>query len=118
MNDKPLEKGYSESSGTTEKCPMCMMFRDFFGGTPLPMIIMVFFWSIIFIAGAIYCGVKFFRVVEVQQQIMYAAGFVCFVVGIALIKIFSWQMMNKNYITRKIKELEQRVMELTDAIRK
>jgi len=106
MNDKPVEKRYSESCGTTEECPMCAMFRDFYRGSPPGVIILILFWSAIFIAGAIYCGVKFFRVADVQQQIMYAAGFICFVVGVALIKIFSWQMIHRNYLARKIKELE------------
>src|SRR4030042_6812156 len=103
------EKFKKEPYKEVKKCELFTMLREFFLETPVSVVILALFWSVIFIIGAVYTGVKFFRVVEVREQIMYAAGFICFVFGLGLMKIFSWEIMNRNRIERDIKHLELRI---------
>jgi hypothetical protein len=87
------------------------MVRDFYSKKMLPVVIIVWVWAIIFIAGVVYCGSKFLGAGEVKQQIMYASIFICCFQGICLMKIFAWQMISRNNINRKIKKLELRIAE-------
>jgi len=48
---------------------------------------------------------------------MYAAGFVCFVHGISLIKIFAWQIIHRNGLRREIKRLEIRIAVLNETVK-
>jgi hypothetical protein len=47
---------------------------------------------------------------------MYAGLFICFVQLLGLMKIFAWQMIHRNRITREIKRLEIRVAELAKSL--
>ena len=109
METEEFKKTVIEPTKEAKKCEIFMMFREFFRETPLSVVILALFWSIVFIIGAVYTGVRFFRVVEVREQIMYAAGFICFVFGLGLMKIFSWEIMNRNRIEKDIKHLELRI---------
>ena len=75
-------------------------------------------YSSVFIALAVFCGVKFFQTQEIQYQIMYAAIFVCCMEFIILRKNIYWQMLHKNSISREIKRLEIRIAELAESIAK
>ena len=48
---------------------------------------------------------------------MYAVIFGLFVEGIALMKIFAWQMLARNSVKREIKRLELRIAELNEAVK-
>jgi hypothetical protein len=117
MDSEEIKNTSAKPVAKRENCALWTMLKDFYGSPP-SVVILAMFWSAIFIAGAIYTGVKFFRVEQVGQQIMYAAGFICFVFGIGLMKIFSWEIMNRNRIERDIRHLELRISQWTDAARK
>ena len=68
------------------------MAREFYSRQMLCMFAFVWFWALVFLAGAVYCGVRFFRTDETRLQIAIAAGFVCFVHGVGLMKVFAWQI--------------------------
>ena len=89
------------------------MIGDFYSKKMLSVVIIVWVWAIIFIAGIVYSGSKFFDAGEVKQQIMYASIFICCFQGICLMKILAWQMISRNNINRKIKKLALRVAEST-----
>jgi len=99
METEEFKKTVIEPTKEAKKCEIFTMFREFsvrpsFGGNPGPVL------EHSFHNRAVYTGVRFFRVVEVREQIMYAAGFICFIFGIGLMKIFSWEIMNRNRIER------------------
>jgi len=73
-------------------------------------------YSLPFVALAIFSGVKFFRVSNIQYQVMYAALFVCAVQFIIFSKAKYWQMLHKNNISREIKRLEFRIAELNETV--
>ena len=94
------------------------MMRIFFSRALLPMVLFVWLWAIVFIAGAVYCGVRFFRSDQTRLQIAFAAGFVCFVQGIWLIKILGWQLIHKRSLSLKIKRLAARIDECIQACKR
>lgn len=74
-------------------------------------------YSSVFIALAVFCGIKFFQTQQVQYQIMYAAIFVCCIEFVILRKNIYWQMLHKNSISREIKRLEIRIAELNETVK-
>ena len=89
------------------------MIGDFYSKKMLSVVIIVWVWAIIFIAGIVYSGSKFFDAGEVKLQIMYASIFICCFQGICLMKIFAWMMICRNGIIRKINKLQLRISEST-----
>ena len=83
------------------------MASDFYSRKMLSVVILVWIWAIIFIAGVIYCGVEFFKTDQTKSHIMYAAIFVCCFHGICLMKIFAWQMIHRQGIKREIRRLRK-----------
>jgi len=75
-------------------------------------------YSLPFIVLAIFSGIKFFRVPNIQYQMMYAAIFICSVQFIIFSKAKYWQMLHKNNISREIKRLELRIAELNETVNK
>jgi uncharacterized membrane protein YbjE (DUF340 family) len=117
MNGEQDKKASADSCGITDDCPVCAMIKDFYRSSPLSLVIAVWVWIIIFTAGAIYSGVEFFKVEQAREQILYAAIFICCFNGIAVIKMFAWQMIHRRSIERQIKGLEQRIAELSESVK-
>jgi hypothetical protein len=93
------------------------MVRLFFSRAMLSMVLLIWFWAIVFIAGAVYCAVSFFRTDETRLQIAFAAGFICFVHAVGLMKVFGWQLIHKRSLSLRIKRLEARIDECIQACR-
>jgi Family of unknown function (DUF6768) len=89
------------------------MLGDFYNRKMLFTATFVWVWGVAVVAGAVYCGVRFFDAEQTRAQIMYAAIFVCCIQFLALTKIFAWQMIHRNGILREIKRLELRIAELS-----
>ena len=73
-------------------------------------------YSLPFIALAIFSGVRFFQVTQIQSQLMHLALFLTAVQFIVFSKVKYWQMMHKNNISREIKRLEFRIAELNETV--
>ena len=100
MNDEPRED------------TLWSMVREFYSRKMLGVIILVWIYGLVFIAGAIFSAIKFFDTEHTKFHIMYAVIFVCCIQFIVLLKIFSWQMIHRNSIKREIRRLEHRIAEL------
>ena len=74
-------------------------------------------YSSVFIALGVFCGIKFFDTQDIQYQIMYAAIFICCIQFVVLRKNIYWQMLHKNSISREIKKLEIRIVELDKTVK-
>jgi hypothetical protein len=98
--DTPPE--YDESREDT----LLSMIGQLYSRKMFPSFFVHFVYSVPFIAGAIYCGIKFFRTEQIQTQVMYATIFICCVQFIIFSKNKYWQMLHKNNISREIKRLE------------
>ena len=83
------------------------MASDFYSRKMLPVIVLVWIWAIIFVTGAVYCGVEFYKTDQTKSQIMYAALFVCCFQGICLMKILGVQVIHRQGIKRAIKKLKE-----------
>jgi hypothetical protein len=92
------------------------MLGDFYSRKMLSVAIIVWVWAIIFMGGAVFCGIRFFDTSEPREQIMFAALFVCFVVCVGFMKVFAWLMIARNGIKREVKRLELRIAELTKTL--
>ena len=94
------------------------MLRDFYNRNMLPVIVLTWFWFLVILALAIYSGIKYFQAVETKDLILYAALFIIAVQFVGLMKVFGWEIINRNSINREIKKLELRIDELAGKINK
>ncbi len=118
MNDEQIRKiidGPQDYDDSKEDS-LCSMLSDFYSRKMLSTAILVWFWGIIFVAGAVYSAVKFFDAEQTRDQIMYAAVFVCLVQFLGLMKVFAWQMIARNSVKREVKRLELRIAELSASL--
>ena len=117
MNNEQIRKIIEDTYDESRENTVWSMVCDFYNRKMLSIVILLWIWAIIFLVGSVYCGVWFFKAEQTKYMIMYAAGFVCFVQGISLIKIFAWQIIHRNGIRREIKRLELRIAELAETMK-
>ena len=109
--DSPLE--YDE----TREDSLLSMTGQLYSAQMLPSMLVHLVYSLPFIAGAIFCGVKFFKTDQMQFQIMYATLFACCVQFMIFSKNKYWQMLHRHNINREIKRLELRIAELSRTVK-
>jgi hypothetical protein len=90
----------------TKEDSIWSMASDFYSRQMLPVAILIWIWAIIFVAGAVYCGVEFHKTDRTKSQIMYAALFVCCFQGICLMKILGGHMIHRQGVKRAINKLK------------
>ena len=116
MNDQLneiLNDTYDESKEGTIRS----MISDFYNRKMASVIILVWAFGLIFIALAVFSGVKFFVSEQVKDLVMYAVIFLASIHFIGLMKLFAWMMIHRNSIKREIKRLELRIAELTETVK-
>lgn len=118
MNEEELKKIINGSYDNSKEDTIRSMLGDFYNRKMASTVIFMWFWGIVFMAGAFYSAFKFFGTDEIQLQIMYATIFVVLLLWIAILKIFAWQMIHRNNIKREIKRLELAVAELGEIVKK
>jgi len=116
MTDEQIKKILDDDYDPSRENLLMSMARDFYSKKMLSTIIFVWFWALLFMAGVVYSGVQFFKTDQIQAQIMYAAIFTCCLICVAFMKVFAWQMIHRNGITREIKRLELRIAELAKTL--
>lgn len=117
MNDEQMRKIIGDTYDETTEDTIWSMLKEFYNKKMISFVILLWIWAIVFIGGAIYCGIQFFRTEQTRYEIMHAALFVCFIYGIGLIKIFAWQLIHRNGLRREIKRLELRIAELAQTVK-
>ena len=80
------------------------------------MIITVNVVYVLLMIPIIYCVIKFFRVDQAKDQIMYATIFLFCNIWIGFGSVFGWVMMQRPNLNREIKRLELRVAELSESV--
>ena len=86
----------------SEEDTLLSMVGQLYSKEMFPSFVAHFVYSVPFIAGAIYCSIKFCMTQQVQSQVMYAAIFLCCIQFIVFSKVKYWQMLHKNNISREI----------------
>ncbi len=116
MNDEQIQRMIEDTYDDSREDTIRSMVSDFYSRKMLSTVILVWVWGIVFMAGAIFSGVRFFRTDEIRYQIMYAAIFISCIQFVGTLKVFAWQMVHRNSIKREIKRLELRIAELAKSI--
>jgi hypothetical protein len=112
MTDEQIRRILDDDYDPSRENPLMSMARDFYSRRMLSIALFVWFWGLLFIAGAVYSGIQFFKVDQTRAQIMYATIFTCSFICVAFMKVFAWQMIHRTGITREIKRLELRIAQL------
>ena len=110
---KIIEDTYDDNEGDT----YWSMVKDFYNKKMFSVVIALWVFALIFLAGAVISAVFFFTTDITQYHIMWASLFIIFMLFFSLIKIFAWQMIHRNNIKREIKRLELRIAELSQAVK-
>ncbi|MBN1803704.1 MAG: hypothetical protein JW837_00495 [Sedimentisphaerales bacterium] len=116
MNEEEIKKILNGSYDDSKEDTICSMLGDFYNRKMLSVVIFVWVWAIVLIAGAFYSGIKFYKYAG-DVRFIYALVFIVCIQGISIIKIFAWQMIHKNSIKREIKRLELRIAELNETVK-
>ena len=90
-------------------CSVFGMMKDLFNKKMTGILVIIYAYSIIFVAGCVLSGIKFFDAAETRDQIMYAVIFMSCIQFICLLKIFAWQMIHRNGIRRRLNEIEAKI---------
>jgi len=109
--DSPLE--YDE----TKEDSLLSMTGQLYSAQMLPSMLVHIVCSLPFIAGAIFCAIKFFKTDQMQLQIMHATIFACCIQFMIFSKNKYWQMLHRHNINREIKRLELRIAELNRTVK-
>jgi len=112
-----IDGTYDESKENSLFSIVGQHYSQLYNKKMFPSFIIHAAYSLPFFAGAIYCGIKFFKTDQTQFQIMHAAIFVCCVQGMIFSKAKYWQMLHKINISREIKRLELRIAELNETMK-
>ncbi|MHC4456908.1 MAG: DUF6768 family protein [Planctomycetota bacterium] len=119
MNEEDIKKiidcppEYDESIGDNYRS----MIRDFFSKELRWALIGLYVWFFIFLAPIIISVIQFFKTDNTQYQIMYAAIFICCCLSIGFLKIYMLVVLQKHRISREIKRLELRIVELAETVK-
>ena len=115
MDNEQLKKIFEDVYDGSKQEGFMSMLRDFYNRKTLSIAIFVWIWALVFLAGAIYCGVEFCRFAG-DKRFIYGLFFIVCIHGLSMMKIFAWQMIHRNNIKREIKRLELRIAELSQAV--
>ena len=117
MNNEQIKKIIEDTYDDSKEDTLLSMVGQLYSRKMFSSFIVHAAYSLVFIALAVFCGIKFFQTQQVQFQIMYAAIFVCCIQFVILRKNIYWQMLHKNSISREIKRLEIRIAELNEIVK-
>lgn len=117
MNDEQLKKIIEDTYDDSKEDTLRSMISDFYSRKMWSIALLLWAFAITFFAGAVYSSIQFYKTDQTKPQIMYAAIFILCIGGVGWLKIFGWQLLNKNSIKREIKRLELRIAELNQTVK-
>ncbi len=117
MDDEQLKKIIEDTYDESKEDSLFSMVGQLYSRKMFSSFIVHAAYTLVFIALAVFCGIKFFQNQQVQFQIMYAAIFVCCIQVCIFSKVKYWQMLFKINISREIKRLELRIAELNETVK-
>ena len=72
------------------------------------------FWTLVFLALAVYAAVQYFQAADTHGLITWAVAFLTGIMGVSMLKIWFWLEIQKNSLLREIKRVELAVVQLRD----
>ncbi|MCP4259307.1 MAG: hypothetical protein GY774_17625 [Planctomycetes bacterium] len=117
MNEEEIKKIIDDTYDDSREDNLLSMVGQLYSEKMVPSMIVHFAYSLPFMVGAVFCGIKFFKTDQTQYQIMHAAIFVCCIQFCIFSKAKYWQMLYKINTSREIKRLELRIAELNETVK-
>jgi hypothetical protein len=111
MNEEQIRRMIDDTYDDSREDTIRSMLSEFYSRKMAATSAFIWVIAMLFLAGAVYSGVRFFAVAETKDQILYATIFLACFYGMGLMKIFAWQVLHRNSIKREIKRLELRLAE-------
>jgi len=88
------------------------MVMGIFKGKNKWIMLMMNVMTFIFFGLFIYCIVQFFEVETTKELLKWGFGSIMFVLGVSMLKVFTWMQMDKNALLREMKRLELQIASL------
>ncbi len=104
--------------GKSNEDSLCAMAKDFYNKKMVSVIVLVWSFGIIIIAGAVWSAIEFFKAEDTKVAILYAVVFLSCVTWMNLMKSFAWMMIHRNGLMRQIRKLQCQVSELSEKVNK
>ena len=93
------------------------MSMQIFRGRNRWLAVFAAFWTLIFISVGVFAAIRFFRADQTRDMLVWAAVCAVCMGAFALMKIWSWMEISKNFVTREIKRLELQIARLAGRIK-
>ena len=98
--------------GNEDEDSLRMLVADAYKGRLRWIFVMATFWQLVFFAGFVYAGIRFFGMTGTADPIFWATIFLMTGMGVSMMKIMHWMLINRNRILREVKRLELEVARL------
>jgi hypothetical protein len=118
MNREQIKKiidGHEAYNETKEET-LYAWLRDCFGRRMRWVLVAVGVQYVILVVPAVYSALAFFKTDLASARIMHATIFLFCNLWMGFVSVFGWVMMQRPSLSREIKRLELRVVELSEAI--
>ena len=104
-----LEETGVESPDFGDDDTLRSMISDAYAGKLRWMFVLATFWQLVFFAGFVYAGVEFFSMVTSAEPLFWATIFLMTGMGVSMMKLMHWMLINRNRLLRETKRLELEV---------
>ena len=117
MDDEDIKKIIDDIYDESKEDTALSWLRDCYSKKMRWVMINLYVSWFILLVPIIISIIQFFRADQTRYQIMYAAIFVCCNLWIGFVSVFGWVMMQRPRISREIKRLELRIVELGESVK-
>ena len=83
------------------------MAMEVFRGRNRWLTILAVFWGIAFMALGVLAVVRFFQAEVIRDMLMWAGAFVFCMMAVAMMKLWHWMEIQRNFLTREIKRVNR-----------
>ena len=88
------------------------LIADAYQGKLRWIFVLATFWQLVFFAIFVYAGIRFFGMSGAEEPLFWATIFLMAGIGMSMIKLMHWMLINRNRIVREVKRLELEVARL------
>ena len=88
------------------------LIADAYQGKLRWMWVLMTFWQLVFFVVFVYAAIQFFTMSSADEPIFWVAIFLMSGIGVSMMKMMHWMLMNRNRLLREIKRLELEVARL------
>ena len=99
----------STEFGDEDEDSLRRLISDAYQGKLRWIFVLATFWQLIFFAIFVYAGIEFFGMTGTGDPIFWATIFLMSGIGVSMMKMMHWMLINRNRILREVKRLELEV---------